>query len=1240
MGLDCGALVQARKHGLEEEFVREAGVTKRCALVIVWTVWVLMLPVSSVSGAGKPGLAQEWVQFDRAIFDTGTQNSGAILQDKDGFLWVGTNGAGLFRYDGYDLKVYKPGGANSLSSPYVYALYEDWDGVIWIGTGGGGLNRYDKETDTFTQYKNDPQNPGSISSDLVEFSCGQIVQEDQEGKLWVGTQGGLNVLDKSTGAFKHYFHDPDDPNSLSHDNICALLFDEQGILWIGTKGGGLNRLDPQTGIFTRYTIDPADPQKLGGEWVTSLAQDDEGMLWVATLDNGLYKLDRATGIFAPYLHDPQNPNSPRGNKITSVYRDPSGLLWIMYTNGDQLGLSVFDPRTKTFTHYTHDPENASSLSSTSPIAMYQDRAGILWILNNTGLVDKLDPRKPRFTLYRHDPKNPNSLSDDAVVPVFEDRQGKIWIGTINGLQTYDKQTGIFTTYDQVYYSGIYEDQAGTLWLGGAIPASLHIFDRGLGKIVKTFTHDPQNPRSLANSRQIFGIIGDNHDPDILWMGTTDAGLERFQISTETFTHYQHDPQNPNSLSNNTLQTAIYQDGQGMLWIPTSGGGLDRFDPRAETFTHFRYDPQNPASLSSDTVNVVFEDASGMLWIGTAAGFDSFDRKTQTFKRYTEDTGYPVSMIASINQDADGNLWMGSLGGDGLIKFDPKTGAMRVYKESDGLQGNVFYPLNGIRDRDGMMWFGGSKGLNAFYPQEIQDNTYVPPVVITALKQGGEPLPLGKAPERVREITLDWQHNYFEFEFAALNFTQAQKNQYRYMLEGLDKDWFNAGTRRFGRYSGLHSGEYTLHILGSNNDGVWNEQGVSIKVRVVPPWWETWWFYALAITGALGIVLFIYRSRGNQIRTLRAAALALQESEKKYRGVIENIQDVFYRSDIQGRLLMGSPSGSRMFGYDSVDEMIGKPLDSFWVDPNERQQLLARIKAAGSVRDYEVVLRRKDGTTFNASFTTHFYYDDHGNLLGTEGIIRDITERKRAEEEVRRLNEDLERRVAERTVQLEAANKELEAFSYSVSHDLRAPLRAMDGYSRLLMEDYAPQLPSEAEYYLQAIRKSSQQMERLIDDLLAFSRLSRQALNKQAIATADLVGQVLADLRTEQEGRRVEISVGELPPCQADMGLLRQVWMNLLSNALKYTSKRQVARVEIGSQEQDGETVYYVRDNGTGFDMRYAGKLFGVFQRLHRADEYEGTGVGLAIVQRIVQRHGGRVWAEAEVDRGATFYFTI
>jgi signal transduction histidine kinase len=238
------------------------------------------------------------------------------------------------------------------------------------------------------------------------------------------------------------------------------------------------------------------------------------------------------------------------------------------------------------------------------------------------------------------------------------------------------------------------------------------------------------------------------------------------------------------------------------------------------------------------------------------------------------------------------------------------------------------------------------------------------------------------------------------------------------------------------------------------------------------------------------------------------------------------------------------------------------------------------------------------------------------------------------------HDELERRVIERTAQLEAANKELEAFSYSISHDLRAPLRAINGFARILLEEHAPHLAEEAQEYLQLVRGNAQQMGQLIDDLLAFSRLSRQPLTRQLVAPADLARQVFSDLRAMQEGRQVNLLMGALPLCQADPALLKQVLVNLLANALKFTNRREMAVIEIGCREEQGEHVYFVKDNGVGFNMAYADKLFGVFQRLHRAEEYEGTGVGLAIVQRIIHRHGGRIWAEAAVDQGATFYFTL
>jgi len=231
-------------------------------------------------------------------------------------------------------------------------------------------------------------------------------------------------------------------------------------------------------------------------------------------------------------------------------------------------------------------------------------------------------------------------------------------------------------------------------------------------------------------------------------------------------------------------------------------------------------------------------------------------------------------------------------------------------------------------------------------------------------------------------------------------------------------------------------------------------------------------------------------------------------------------------------------------------------------------------------------------------------------------------------------------LAERSLEVEAANKELEAFSYSVSHDLRAPLRAVDGFSRILLDEHASQLSEQGQGFLRRVRENAVNMGQLIDDLLTFSRLSRQPLKKQNILTADLARQVLDELKQEQNGRRIDASVADLPQCEGDPKLLKQVFVNLLSNAFKYTRKREVARIEVGSENINGETVYFVKDNGAGFNMKFADKLFAVFQRLHRSEEYEGTGVGLAIAQRVIHRHGGRIWAEAAIDKGASFYFTL
>jgi ligand-binding sensor domain-containing protein/signal transduction histidine kinase len=831
------------------------------------------------------------VQFDHLSVSQGLSNNTvfAILQDRQGFMWFGTRD-GLNRFDGYSYKVYKhdPRNSKSLNNNGILTLYEDNSGTLWIGT-SGGLDKFDRTTESFTLYQEEPRNAKSLSNNEVRAIYG-----DKAGNLWVGGSNGLNKLDRTTGEFARYQYDPQNSNSLSYHFVSAICEDTMGVeedknvLWIGTGnvagGGGLNKFQPSTGRFTHYRHDPKNPNSLSNDIVWTLHIDRSGVLWVGT-NSGLDKFDRATRSFLHYRFSPESHEGLRSNYIQSICEDRTGALWITTWAG---GLSKFDKMTGRFTNYKPDEQNPKSLSNINVMSSYEDKSGILWFGTWERGVNTYDRRLCRFVHFARKKHNGGDMMSNDVHSIYEDKSATLWVGTRAGLNKLALADGGTTWAVTRYTSNQYpmspgyntvfsifqdpDELGSTLWIGTY--GGLNKFDRVTGKFTM-YSYVPRKPNDVWSPA--FQILPDGRSA--LWI--TGDGLNRFDRHTRRYTRFLHDPQNAKSLSNNSVG-AMFQDGTGVLWVG-SVDGLDGFDCTTESFVHYKHDPDNPRTLSDNHVTSIYGsrlDSSlelgrdSLLWIGTTDGLNAFDRTTGTFTPFTEKDGLSNTAIKAIMRDGKGNLWIST--NRGLSKFSPRTRSFKNYDASDGLLIAAFNERSSFQNRSGEMYFGGVNGFVRFHPDSIKDNPNVPPVVITAFKKFDKLVQLDSSISNKRILSLDHNDNVISFEFASLSYTSPEKNQYAYKLEGFDPDWVYCGTRRYAIYTNLDGGKYTFRVKGSNNDGVWNETGTSIAVIVTPPFWKTWWFItfiwlSIAGTGA-GTVRYV------EITKLRRKMRVLEQQQ--------------------------------------------------------------------------------------------------------------------------------------------------------------------------------------------------------------------------------------------------------------------------------------------------------------------------------------------------------------------------
>lgn len=805
------------------------------------------------------GIVEPSIRFSRLDLENGLPvlHVTSIVQDTAGFIWIGTP-EGLVRYDGLRVKIHRKDDTdNSLSDSEISALAADTSGGLWVGTTSGGLNHLDVNTGKITRFLHDPMDPKTLSGPSVS-----VIYVAADGNVWVGVnQGGLSRLGDPRGEFFV-------PHALADITPRAIAEKGDGTLFIGTEANGLIHYDPRKDtIIAEYLAAGAIPGSSASANVSSIMFDHAGNLWTGLDGSGLAVLDMASGRFRYFRHS-EDDASTLGDDFVKAVIEVDGSI---YVGTKHSGLNQLLPDRKTFIRHKVDSQVRHRFAYNEVTTIFKDRGGLVWVGTWSGGISMFDALAARFAYYQIGSGTTNSF--------FEEPDGTVWFGKSpsqlgSGVYRMQPSKRRYTLYQRLgsvdnplgitlsdyWITALHKDPAGSLWIA-TLGAGLVAFDPETEKFKRYLAESPDSEDAAKGE-----VLTLHSQQNTLWIGTRN-GLATLTPGQDQPVFFPSDWEGAESLSeSNVIAIQVDRRNPNLVWVGTAFGGLNLLNLETRTFRAYVNDAKNSKSLSSNWVQSIFQDTSGVLWLGTKGGLNRFDPSTESVERYDHKYGIPATTIYGVLPDETGNLWL-STNGNGLYVFNPNTNKVINYIVDDGLQSNEFIQGSFHRGTTGRLFWGGPNGFHAVIPSEIYVDRYTPPVLLTDMKIFNKSVSLAEAMWRTSDLTLSYLDSSFSFEYAALSFAGATRNRFQYRLSGFHPEWIDS-TERGVSYTNLDPGNYVFEVQATGRHGMASEGSASVRLYVKPPPWKTWWAFVLYFVALAAAVRAYLRYQAQRVEAAR------------------------------------------------------------------------------------------------------------------------------------------------------------------------------------------------------------------------------------------------------------------------------------------------------------------------------------------------------------------------------------